>query len=805
MNEFVTVIFDAGGGGLTVSSKRVTVGETYGELPTPTRFGYKFLGWYTEETGGDLIDADTAVTASQSHAIYAQWEKNAVDNQKLEAYKKKKATLVRQKTIVMVSVLLVVLAIIGLCVVNYFINRTDLEDVDGTVYKIIYRDKQFVLCDENEDELPMTEDKKFYITEAGSQIRLDASTGVAEIFAYVDTVGKEVLGNVVTSRIMAFPQVERSNIARIEVHNDHGTYAFVGEHKNGNNTFYISGNRGTIYDQEAFASLVVSCGYPLANMKITQPIADENGKYSMYGLVEETRVDAEGNQYTYTPAYFELTDTSGEVYKVIVGDMTVPGDGYYIQYLNPDYPDTPFIYVVNADIADTVLSPVEALVAPIIVDVNVSVNNYYDIRDFMLLRRDNDDIVAFNFIPLEQRTGTLNSSTPYVFLSDELKGFRPSSETIDECLQNLCGMTFVGVSKLNPDDEDMVTFGVASNKANATVYFKFLYTDDNGKTSEIEHYLLISDMTEAGTYYIYTSIHDIIVEANRNYLGFLDLEISDWVDESAYNFNIAGTEKVELKSAAGEKTFYLDNSDSKQFTSRPLSGSTYTSIGYSGEKTAYYLTRGADGKYGIAIGSEQGEQPAVYIEETPYLILEDGEKTNIFFIKDKDTTALDLTKGQTGNCRVYVTEYNKSLDSVMYMYVDVKTGAWGIASRELFSGDIRVTATEDGGKLQKVDTTYFRHFFQTILYASLEGDCTLTEEEMAALRAKPDSEAQLVLTITLEDKTLTYRFYQYSERRSYITVDGVGSFYILSDRVDKIWGDAEKIIDGIDVDPKAKN
>lgn len=43
----ITVSFDASGGSVSTSSKSVTPGSTYGTLPTPTRAGYTFAGWYT--------------------------------------------------------------------------------------------------------------------------------------------------------------------------------------------------------------------------------------------------------------------------------------------------------------------------------------------------------------------------------------------------------------------------------------------------------------------------------------------------------------------------------------------------------------------------------------------------------------------------------------------------------------------------------------------------------------------------------------------------------------------------------------
>ena len=63
-----------------MSPKTITVtpGKTYGTLPTPTRSGYTFNGWYTAPSGGTRVTASSAVTNSGNHTLYAQWTKSAV-------------------------------------------------------------------------------------------------------------------------------------------------------------------------------------------------------------------------------------------------------------------------------------------------------------------------------------------------------------------------------------------------------------------------------------------------------------------------------------------------------------------------------------------------------------------------------------------------------------------------------------------------------------------------------------------------------------------------------------------------------
>ncbi|MDD3304213.1 MAG: InlB B-repeat-containing protein, partial [Clostridia bacterium] len=73
----VTATFDAQGGTVSPTSKVVSINGTYGTLPTPTRTGYTFNGWYTGTNGtGTNITASTTVTNTSNHTLYAKWTIN---------------------------------------------------------------------------------------------------------------------------------------------------------------------------------------------------------------------------------------------------------------------------------------------------------------------------------------------------------------------------------------------------------------------------------------------------------------------------------------------------------------------------------------------------------------------------------------------------------------------------------------------------------------------------------------------------------------------------------------------------------
>ena len=128
-------------------------------------------------------------------------------------------------------------------------------------------------------------------------------------------------------------------------------------------------------------------------------------------------------------------------------------------------------------------------------------------------------------------------------------------------------------------------------------------------------------------------------------------------------------------------------------------------------------------------------------------------------------------------------------------------------SSTVSSSDIVITADAgNGNSAQPVNTDNFRDFYKTILYASMEGLCELSEEEMAEYRKLADSEADLVMTIrSLSGRELVYRFYQYTERKAYMTINDQGVFYILNDRVQKLITDAEKAVNNEPIEATAKN
>ena len=72
-----TVTFDGNGGGTpSPTSMSVTYDSTYGTLPSSSRTGYTFAGWWTAASGGTEIKADTKVQITADQRLYAHWTAN---------------------------------------------------------------------------------------------------------------------------------------------------------------------------------------------------------------------------------------------------------------------------------------------------------------------------------------------------------------------------------------------------------------------------------------------------------------------------------------------------------------------------------------------------------------------------------------------------------------------------------------------------------------------------------------------------------------------------------------------------------
>ena len=72
-NKYTVTFIKNDGTSNNVGTSNVTFGSAYGTLPTPSRTGYTFSGWYTAASGGTRIIDSTKVSNASNHNLYAHW------------------------------------------------------------------------------------------------------------------------------------------------------------------------------------------------------------------------------------------------------------------------------------------------------------------------------------------------------------------------------------------------------------------------------------------------------------------------------------------------------------------------------------------------------------------------------------------------------------------------------------------------------------------------------------------------------------------------------------------------------------
>ena len=218
--------------------------------------------------------------------------------------------------------------------------------------------------------------------------------------------------------------------------------------------------------------------------------------------------------------------------------------------------------------------------------------------------------------------------------------------------------------------------------------------------------------------------------------------------------------------------------------------------------------------------------------------LEYDESTGAIMVYDRKNklwnkyTYDDCTIGAWGTGAYYVTEGGN------IVAVDSETGDWGIITvstnenyvAEVFANGevldyVIPTTNHVGTQVNSSAMDNFKQFYGAMLYASFEGMAELTDEEKEALKAlddfsddDPNNPCQLKITLNAEDfyggkYDIVFRFYQYTERKSYITIERIdyasgeassstkayGNFCVLRSFVDKLIEDAIRIVNAQEV------
>lgn len=741
LNEtIINVIFDAGRGESPVASREAESGKPYGALPVPVRTGYVFAGWYLGETP---ITAETLVDSDSDVRLVARWaKKKKTDAAPKSAFKKQKiaAIALAIAAVVLVGVLLVV---------NYGISIYPLQDTwtteDGVEHSETYyvrkkngeyglynKDGKLMEINEISTKNQQQDSDTLYVVyiaeNSGNQYLIDSETGSASRYAVVDYGGDEVLG--FRDRVLLFPQITQTNVYSIEVNNQYGKYKF---YRDKNGAFCLEGFEDSPagYSAEGIADLCSACGYTISLRKLDlkspdadiSRLPDGNVDYAAYGLAE---IYDENGESVYKPATFTIVkakyegktcSASDTSYTVKVGYKTPQGNGYYMQMEGRDA-----IYVADTLVKDTVLGPVENMIAPIIIHP-MTTSNYLMVRNFVLGMikgefSENFDpatenpLVAFSYQELDERLSTVYTGTPYVYPTDFkiMDGYALNDNKVSDMLMQLYQLQADSCVRLGVTKETLAEFGL--DKDVHYVIFDSPPTDSSGSSPYNGNMLLIGQKTERDTYYIASFVSDMILEVPASSMSFLEWKASDWYLQYFFQHRIDNVTSLGIQ--IGDKTydFALNNLFSYAFYENSKGVMTRISLEkgkvrqgndgkwiYTDETGRDYTVKLFDftkGDLYIRLDpAEKGASP-IYYSYYKYLITKDRNNDMTMKIIEREadgeeyTTEIDL--GSTSNSKydyrlVYIAEDGEEFDVA---------GAYNNANGERFSAYYQMPYWEEG-------------------------------------------------------------------------------------------------------------
>ncbi len=796
MQEF-QLIFDPGKGSVTLSRITAVVGDRVGAMPKAVRKGYIFGGWYICPDGNPDSPAAIRVTAETvmdlsmlggtltNVTLYAKWEKPAAKS----AVTKKSSIRTQKRAIAVLLILSVVLAV-AFGVVSVIVDIYEYKDFDGIEYTIkkkkgeygLYKDG--VICDVDKDG--------YYLTDLGTQLSVDPETGEYEIYAVVDTTGTEVVG--VGQRVLMFKQLtyDQSStndlskvIKRIEVHNQKGEIIV---NRGENNRFEVEDCPTAILVDELFAQLSVGCGYTISMQRLENPVRLPDGSidYSEYGLAPEVRteknedgtdkVDENGNPvtYDYKPTWYTVTTMTNETYTVTLGDPTVSEAGYYARYEDRDT-----VYILSsANLDAAVLQPVEALITPMMV-YPMSLNTYFQVSNFTY-RSDIDHYAIYRDMVKEVTGFDMDTVEP-----DEEGNYSEEVQAkLDEASKAIADM----------DEKEFAKMYDRLFEANSRLVTAFSFIDMDQRTDTLYSslpYMMSSDYM-AG--YLPNSDNIGAVLQSLYSMQFDRVAVLSPSDEEL--------EEYGLDMPAHDFTFTYKNAEGQEFDNHfILSGKT------------------EDGKY---YGYSEIYDMILVIDESQLSYLEweeiDWYEREYFLFNIAHVQTIKLEGAGVKSPIVFTLDNSKSDQSKGMNSEKLEVYANG----QLM--DYTLTVTKPSGSQATETASYnFRRFFQALLTASMEGNAELTAEEMQAFRETPDGECLLKLTIHADDgkgstANICYRFYRYTERKAYFTVEVLdstsdtgdpteaqGVFYVLRSFCDKLIADAYRFMEGTEIVVDSKN
>lgn len=711
--------------------------------------------------------------------------------------RKRRSALKRQRMLILVLLILVGMLGGTFGVVYYYTSRNlvtlngeALTDADGTRYYSKMVDGTWVIVNEHGDVCQTTEDSNSYSTvyrtADGALVEVDHSTGAATVVAVVDSIGEEATEYNSSSNsfdILMYPLLERAQIKSIRVVNEQGEFSFMQLQVCTNNQCQKKGDTYERYE----------------------------------GFYDEFPKNAEGNPTCpkcgalSTRSDFCIKSFPLHAYDENLFSTLVICTGYTSTYMRLDREKVLHYgygeYGLPEDPADA--------------------KNYFEITD---VNGKTHTVIIGDMVVAGTGYYVMYKGQPDVYILKEMEETQYSSTFTKALLSGVEAYVTPTVmdEMSNTDYMDVTDFKLHTVGA---------ITDEVLDAPDFSLESLLTTVVKFS--YVPIELRNATFESTAPYSGSVKYEgfgVSDYmIDDCLQNL-------MDLTPLRTVKLFTLEeNIDQKglsyflqeygiaycmEYTHHTKRNDDYTP-GEFAEQQIWISPLSEDGTYFLYNDIYQMivEVDRTYLEflgwDTFTWVEGDVFDGNIAYLQKVEIL---IPGGLTTGPHKGVKKISFTLDNRESL------SDWDPETTpSVPSGKLKVWVKLDNGEsiaLTQDQLTQFRLFYQTLIFSSLSGSASCTEEQQQAFRdaaknaeggyvTADGQQAQMVINMTYntgekgdgEDILRSYAFYKYGGgRQSFMAYNGNGGFYMLQSRVDKIVSDVGKIFDPtMTIQPQSKS
>ena len=302
------------------------------------------------------------------------------------------------------------------------------------------------------------------------------------------------------------------------------------------NELYFEGAERVLYNQNMIAYLRSCTAYLTSLGQVKEPVGMEE-----YGLTEEA-----------CQASFSVTSTTGETYRVLVGDKLLGDRGYYARLDNSEE-----VHVLGTALERCLFGDLTFFLSGQVA-LFLSENNYYEMTDFKI-RRDGKDFVQIEMIPEDEVTDRDLSTHRVVYPAK----YEPNTDLVTRIFKSFVSFVGEGVVAYDMRGKSTEEFTALMQKYNfLSVAGDAMHCEVTYTHSDVTTTVYISRADADGYAYVYSPGFDVIAAFRAENLAWCEYDLMEYTQAEIFATSISNVASIGVFGTDVEATFTLYHGES---------------------------------------------------------------------------------------------------------------------------------------------------------------------------------------------------------------------------------------------------